>query len=678
MSSGRKTFNVQTAHDLFESIMKCSPISAIEELIWNALDADAQKIDVKFQYNGMGGLKRIIVCDDGFGIKKSEYKLAFGSLGGSLKKNLKLTQNGRVIHGKEGKGRICAFRLGGKVTWRIRSTENGVLSGYDLVSFANSLNTVIVENEKTLEHGLVGTEVIIDNIEDNHPSLMSDLAIKVLCRHLSVYLLKYQSPSIILTYDGTRIDPLAEIQRTKKFLLKVPYNNEIHNSELEVLEWKEKVDRKIHLCDESGFTIEEIQPGVNSSGISFTAHLKSAAIPLMLKDNVLLNELDPSCNKILKITKDKLRVYFKKRKEEKNHEIIEGWKRDKIYPYESKPTDPVIRVRKNVFDICALTIHKRLPSFKKLLVQDKQFQFQLLKLAIEDNPTSLGAIMKNIFNLKQEEQDGFASLLERTKLSSVIKTTSLVIDRINFIESLNVLLFTDYKKQLLETKQLHKMLLDNLWIFGEQYQISNSDQRLTTLLKDHIKILERDCLVPDTPNDISQISDEELKKLRIDLMLYTRIPSANTVEHFIIELKRPSVTIKEQELTQITRYANAIIDDARFDKNKVRWTFLLLGNELDSLAKRQSNQPGRGQNILAVYENATIYVKTWAEIIEEAKWRYDIYYKDLVSETTKESTISFLEEKYGYLLPQLRKTQKNKTAQKASVTSKSKKSSKTA
>lgn len=375
-----KTFKVHTAHDHFESIMQCSPIVAIEELIWNALDADAQNISVKFFHNNMEGLERVIVKDDGLGIKKNEYENAFGSLGGSPKLSLNSTPGGRAIHGKSGQRRIKAFRIGKKVTWRIKSkNDNGKLDQYDLVSFASSLDSVSVENEKSLSHGVSGTEVIIESIDENFSSLFHETATKTLCRHLSVYLLKYQNPKITIDYDGKKLDPFSEIKRHTKIMLRIPYNGEFYKSELVVLEWKDKVERKILFCDDSGFTLDEIQSGIQSSGIFYTAHLKSEAISLMRKDNVLLAEVDPAGNKVVEITKGKLRSYFKKRKDERNREIIEGWQRDKIYPFD--PNDPkisdlAVRVQKKVFDICALTIHKRLPSFKNSQIVDKKFQFQ--------------------------------------------------------------------------------------------------------------------------------------------------------------------------------------------------------------------------------------------------------------------------------------------------------------
>jgi RNA-directed DNA polymerase len=61
------------------------PIVSLAELMWNSLDADADKISVSFEQNALGALERIRVTDNGNGIPYGEAELLFGSLGGSWK-----------------------------------------------------------------------------------------------------------------------------------------------------------------------------------------------------------------------------------------------------------------------------------------------------------------------------------------------------------------------------------------------------------------------------------------------------------------------------------------------------------------------------------------------------------------------------------------------------------------
>jgi HSP90 family molecular chaperone len=113
-----KTVEVKVAQDHVESLARVrNPIIALEELVWNGLDADASKIQIKVVTNNLGGLAKIKISDNGTGISFKECSKTFGSLGGSAKSNMALTPGGRVPHGKNGKGRFRAFGIGPVVTW---------------------------------------------------------------------------------------------------------------------------------------------------------------------------------------------------------------------------------------------------------------------------------------------------------------------------------------------------------------------------------------------------------------------------------------------------------------------------------------------------------------------------------------------------------------------------------
>ena len=63
-----KDIYVQARADHVASLASAAPLSAIEELVWNALDADAREVKVDLVQNALGGIDAIRVCDDGCGI----------------------------------------------------------------------------------------------------------------------------------------------------------------------------------------------------------------------------------------------------------------------------------------------------------------------------------------------------------------------------------------------------------------------------------------------------------------------------------------------------------------------------------------------------------------------------------------------------------------------------------
>jgi sensor histidine kinase regulating citrate/malate metabolism len=64
-----------------------NPVTAIAELIWNALDADATHVEVVLRRNECEGIDQIQVRDDGNGIRFDEVENLFANLGGSWKSN---------------------------------------------------------------------------------------------------------------------------------------------------------------------------------------------------------------------------------------------------------------------------------------------------------------------------------------------------------------------------------------------------------------------------------------------------------------------------------------------------------------------------------------------------------------------------------------------------------------
>jgi hypothetical protein len=137
-----------------------------------------------------------------------------------------------------------------------------------------------------------------------------------------------------------------------------------------------------------------------------------------------------------------------------------------------------------------------------------------------------------------------------------------VADRLKFIHGLEALLFdVDSKKLLKERSQLHRMVAENnTWIFGEEFNLTVDDQSLTEVLRKHRKLIG-DNVVIDQP--VRRIDG---KVGIIDLMLSRMVPQnhSDEREHLVVELKRPSVKVGADEITQVKKYAFTVADDERF------------------------------------------------------------------------------------------------------------------
>ncbi|MBN9622108.1 MAG: ATP-binding protein, partial [Actinobacteria bacterium] len=226
--------------------LAASPRTGVLELIWNALDADANRVEIRFIEQDLGGLDEIRIVDDGHGMTQEEASIAFQSLGGSWKQE-SATSKGldRGLHGKSGQGRFAAASMGQGIKWTTVASlpEGGREKTTIEIHAADLKKAVISAGEPTQEK--VGTEVIIFGFSETPSGLRGESATDYLISHLAPYLQKYK-PDIV--YGGERLDPAA-IQRHS-----AEYPIEVEGAEparLEVIEWKRSINRVLCLCNEA-------------------------------------------------------------------------------------------------------------------------------------------------------------------------------------------------------------------------------------------------------------------------------------------------------------------------------------------------------------------------------------------------------------------------------------------
>jgi Histidine kinase-, DNA gyrase B-, and HSP90-like ATPase len=213
-----KTFEIQVQDDHLQRIAQVrKPILAIAELIWNAVDADANRVDVVLYDDAFGGLKSIEVADNGHGIPYAEAEDLFSRLGGSWKQGRRHSrEQRRILHGKEGRGRFRAFALGRVVDWDVCYLEKDSLSAYRITMIKDHLRRVQVGDvapARTDQHP--GVNVIVAELDREFRSLRDPGVTNELAQIFALYLRQY--PKVLIFYDDTLIDPRAVEDRTEQY-----------------------------------------------------------------------------------------------------------------------------------------------------------------------------------------------------------------------------------------------------------------------------------------------------------------------------------------------------------------------------------------------------------------------------------------------------------------------------
>jgi hypothetical protein len=92
-------------------------------------------------------------------------------------------------------------------------------------------------------------------------------------------------------------------------------------------------------------------------------------------------------------------------------------------------------------------------------------------------------------SLDAEDLDIFTRLLGETTLPAIIKSANTVASRNKFLLALNHLLFDPEDSRAVgERDHLHRILEGELWIFGEGYNMMNSEKGLTQVLHTHLRL----------------------------------------------------------------------------------------------------------------------------------------------------------------------------------------------
>lgn len=126
-------------------------------------------------------------------------------------------------------------------------------------------------------------------------------------------------------------------------------------------------------------------------------------------------------------------------------------------------------------------------------------------------------------------------------------------------------------------------------------------------------------------------------------------------ENLIIEIKKPTLKVGMSELNQVLTYANKIIQDSAFPKEKTFWTFYLLTNEYDTDVAAICNQKDRESGLYINGEHHKIYVKLRADILNDAEARLSYLQEKLNLQAEESDGVELLKRLHPNYLPPLNK-----------------------
>ncbi len=234
----------------------------------------------------------------------------------------------------------------------------------------------------------------------------------------------------------------------------------------------------------------------------------------------------------------------------------------------------------------------------------------------------LDQILNSILKLNKKTITKFNELLNRTELENIIEFSdkvSLKMEELEFIEKLT---YSEISKHIKERKGLHKFLEKMLWIFGEEFNDSTkllSDKGL----ENNLKTLRDDIMTykPSKKEDNINSNIDKSTKSITDLFMYSeKIIDCNKREVLIVELKAPKVKISPIELAQAKRYAREIEQSSQTPQC-VNFKVLLISSDISDSGKYEIK--GEENNPYLYFRSNSkrveVWVMKWSDLIERQK-----------------------------------------------------------
>jgi hypothetical protein len=648
---------IQAGQDHLLQYTKKSPIEALGELIWNGLDAEATAVDVDIEVQSMAGagrelhyVSRITVTDTGHGIDPDKAQEQFSSLGDSWKKNLsgRTLNNKRALHGSRGRGRFLAYSLGDRVRWSSISRFGGNLRRVEISGTVDRINGFNVDEIAELSGpSSTGTTVLIDVPQGRPLSvLLKDDLEEQLTARLAIHLLG--NPDLTVRVNGVRLAPGPLIEGSPIDVI-LSVNAEDYSGYeqpvMTIVDWIEsvRVPTGVVLCTGDGASLLEIEKGGTSGNVRSTGYLKWSGWATTGADLLAVHMEHGS---IIDAGRRALNEHIAARTGSLITTIVATLREEHSYPYPDEISDPVQETERQLFDLVAVTARTPL---RNSTPQNRRMTAHLLQLALQERPESLDRILADALSLSDTEREELADLLTYTSLSRIVSAAAEVTRRLDLLATLRHVLYTPtVAAAMREVDQLHPLVKNNVWLFGEPWRLSASEAGLTNVLRQ----VARDDLAieADLVNHGKQVLLPEGKRGRVDLLLQRTLIGPNDQQsRLVVELKRPSIKLGDKELTQVKRYARALTEHPGVGKS--HWSFWLVGADIKDELTGDLTQKDREWGHVIAAEKYDLRITTWSNLLNQAGHRLHFYKEQLTYNASQDESVDRVKQLHEELLP---------------------------
>jgi hypothetical protein len=561
---------------------------ALRQLVANSLDSGASRVDVGIHFNELDEPHRVVIMDNGCGIAPSEMSQAFGDVGVHMARS----RTARETIGSRGVGRFAVFCLAAQARW-----ETVADSGAGLVrqtwTMEPGCRFIDVHDEPVSG---VSTSTVVDMTLSHRQDIQQLFSSvqrvrRTLFNSFAAYLARYEDEvSIWVNDERVDLQDFVDERETEE----ISSHDAVPDARLHHMVLGQQVYQaapSVLVFATHGATVseevleDEAIPGRKYLGLVDSPYLSD----LTNTSKSQLAAFDSGFRALKEEASDRARGFIRKRQGDRAKDFLEWARSQPHYPYKETARTPVEHYRRQLYDGVLLAVEEQY-HIRRATASQQQLMFALTRQLLQSE--NLASVLTSVLGLKGEEVDRFASLLRRTSLSSVIAVANLLVDRLSFLNELEVLVYGSPARWVKERSQLHRIIEGHSWIFGEQFHLMASDQTMHRLLLDVATATsdeDSESLIEVDPS-LKDIPDLYLTSTKWN-------EGAKYHQHLVVELKRPSVRIAPRHVQQLQRYAVKIVENPVWSQraNSHRFTFVLVSSEIsDAVIKtyQENEEPG--------------------------------------------------------------------------------------
>lgn len=614
--------------------LKKDYIETIIEYILNGFEAHATEVSISAQAfsNTFNGLKSLEIIDNGSGINYETREETFGSFLISQKQN-----NVFFDRVNKGKGRYTFSNICGEAKWTtvykkgdknykytitIRNCER------DYCNYTEPVETDETTGTKVEFFGL--GKLKIENLEgEDFKQQIAAFFAKYLYLHKDkhIFLNGIEIPYSLVIDDSLSSSFTKTIDN---FVFKIDF-----------IKWIEGSNQKsfAYYVDQSYVEKFKEHTKCNNNAVKF---YHSVFIESTYFDDFSSVGIEngfeyekTQTDKVFKELQTFIFDYVKNRLKEyiqtEVPRIVQSYIDDGLFP--DFADDPIANAQKEDLKSVVSSVYCVQPNlFFRTKKDSKKAIIGCLNLILKtDERENIITILDSIQKLSKEEREQLANTLKKYEPSSVVKLLNTISARYEIIEKIKTLVLNN-EQFTNERNHIQKIIEQNYWLFGEEYNLVAADERLDKVLTKYLKYLDRNI------NGINY-DDPCYKSKRPDIFISgmrdVASPNGEIQQNIIVELKAPYVKLTFDIYRQIEDYMMAIKKEPEFNSIYCSWKFICVCCELSpEVIDRRNSYNERGKKgLVNCQSNYEIYAYTWSDIFT----MFDIRHRHLYGKLQKKA-----------------------------------------